>query len=225
MSRTDAHRPLWVVIDDHPELTRELHDHTDGTCDLDGVPVGRRGRLAQERPVPVGGHSVVGRCQTARMLDLRIVTGDATRPQVEGAKIVAHVCNDTGGWGKGFVLAVSKRWPEPERQYRAWHRDRHHNDFGLGAVQLVRVEAELHVANMVGQHGLRPTSDGPPPVRYAAIAECLDTLGDHALRLGASIHLPRIGCGLAGGRWEQVEPLITTSLCARDLAVTVYDVG
>ena len=51
MSRTDAHRPLPVVIDDHPELVREVHDHTDGTCELDGVPVGRRGRLAWERPV------------------------------------------------------------------------------------------------------------------------------------------------------------------------------
>ena len=51
MSRTDAHRPLRVVIDDHPELVREFHDHTDGTCELDGVPVGRRGRLARERPV------------------------------------------------------------------------------------------------------------------------------------------------------------------------------
>ncbi len=36
--------------------------------------------------------------------------------------MVAHVCNDIGGWGKGFVLAVSRRWPEPEAAYRAWHR-------------------------------------------------------------------------------------------------------
>ena len=54
------------------------------------------------------------------MLDLQIVQGDATSPPGEGVKIIAHVCNDVGGWGKGFVVAVSKRWPDPEREYRSW---------------------------------------------------------------------------------------------------------
>lgn len=35
--------------------------------------------------------------------------GDATCPQAKGVKIICHVCNDIGGWGKGFVLALSKR--------------------------------------------------------------------------------------------------------------------
>ncbi|MEV6001124.1 Appr-1-p processing protein, partial [Streptomyces griseomycini] len=29
---------------------------------------------------------------------------------MKGVKVIAHVCNDIGGWGKGFVLAVSRRW-------------------------------------------------------------------------------------------------------------------
>ena len=40
--------------------------------------------------------------------------GDATKPEGLGTKIIAHVCNDVGLWGKGFVLAVSKRWKFPE---------------------------------------------------------------------------------------------------------------
>jgi hypothetical protein len=32
---------------------------------------------------------------------------------------IAHVCNDRGGWGKGFVMAISQRWPQPEMEYRA----------------------------------------------------------------------------------------------------------
>jgi hypothetical protein len=39
------------------------------------------------------------------------------------------------------------------------------------------------------------------------------------------VHLPRIGCGLAGGTWKRVEPLIDARLCARDVPVTVYDAG
>jgi hypothetical protein len=46
-------------------------------------------------------------------------TGDATDPVGEGARIICHVCNDIGGWGRGFVVALSKRWPEPEAQWNA----------------------------------------------------------------------------------------------------------
>ncbi|WP_405543919.1 macro domain-containing protein [Streptomyces goshikiensis] len=157
------------------------------------------------------------------MKPLEIIAGDATCPQAKGPKIIAHVCNDIGGWGKGFVLAISKRWPEPEAQYREWHRGRSGNDFGLGAVQLVRVQPDVWVANMIGQRGTRTGSSGPP-IRYDAVERCLATLADHAVELGASVHMPRIGCGLAGGKWSRIEPLITGALCARDVDVTVYEV-
>ena len=153
---------------------------------------------------------------------LRLVTGDAIDPQADGRKIVAHVCNDIGAWGKGFVLAVTRRWREPEQAYRRWHRDRANNDFGLGAVRLVQVQPDFWVANMIGQHGIHATAAGPP-IRYDALAQCLESLAGHAARLEASVHMPRIGCGLAGGRWEWIEPLIVTALCRRDIAVTVYD--
>ncbi|MFF4889217.1 hypothetical protein [Micromonospora chersina] len=39
----------------------------------------------------------------------------------------------------GALRSVSRRWPEPERDYREWHRHRAGNDFGLGATRLVRV--------------------------------------------------------------------------------------
>jgi hypothetical protein len=35
--------------------------------------------------------------------------------------------------------------------------------------------------------------------------------------------MPRIGCGLAGGRWECVKPLIEARLVAASVPVTVYD--
>ena len=153
---------------------------------------------------------------------LRIVKGDATSPQASGPKIVAHVCNDLGGWGKGFVVAVSRRWPEPEREYRQWHRNRAGNDFGLGAVQLVGVRPDIWVANMIGQHGMKRGSAGPP-IRYDAVERCLTTLAGHAARLGASVHMPRIGCGLAGGKWELIEPIVARTLPEHGIAVTVYD--
>jgi O-acetyl-ADP-ribose deacetylase (regulator of RNase III) len=158
------------------------------------------------------------------MSEIIYIRGDATVPSVKGAKVIAHVCNDIGGWGKGFVLALSRRWPEPEAAYRAWHRDRAKNDFGLGAVQLVQVDPHVWVANMVGQRGIRTGSKGVP-VRYEAIDTALGRLADQVIELGASVHMPRIGCGLAGGTWSRIEPLITERLVKRGISVTVYDRG
>lgn len=41
--------------------------------------------------------------------------------------------------------------------------------------------------------------------------------------MSASVHMPRIGCGLGGGNWEFVESLIVEYLCDRGVPVTVYD--
>ncbi|MFF3662371.1 macro domain-containing protein [Streptomyces olivochromogenes] len=158
------------------------------------------------------------------MSEITYVRGDATAPSVKGVKLIAHVCNDIGGWGKGFVLALSRRWPEPEAAYRAWHRDRAHNDFGLGAAQFVQVEKYVWVANLIGQRGIRTGSKGVP-VRYEAIDTGLAHLATKAAELDASVHMPRIGCGLAGGNWSRVEPLIVRRLVERGVAVTVYDHG
>ncbi|WP_418960067.1 macro domain-containing protein [Streptomyces tritici] len=159
------------------------------------------------------------------MTGITYVRGDATAPQGKGVRIIAHVCNDLGGWGKGFVVALSRRWREPEAAFRRWHRERAGNGFGLGAVQFVQVEPYLWVANMVGQRGIRTGRSTGVPVRYEAIDTALAALADQAVELGASVHMPRIGCGLAGGKWSRVEPLIEERLVARGVAVTVYDHG
>ena len=158
------------------------------------------------------------------MATINYIKGDATQPQSKGNRIIAHVCNDLGGWGKGFVLAISKRWPGPEAAYRAWHKDCSKNDFGLGSLQIVQVETFIWVANMVAQRGMKTGSNGPP-IRYKAVRACLSKLAVEAEKLGACVHMPRIGCGLAGGRWEEVEPIILDELISKSVDVTIYDFG
>ncbi|KYF63070.1 hypothetical protein BE11_32400 [Sorangium cellulosum] len=80
----------------------------------------------------------------------------------------------------------------------------------------------LSVANMIAQHGVRPQGD-VPPIRVDALAQCLGSLAEHAQGVSASIHMPRIGCGLAGGKWPEVEAIIQRTLCAAGLSVHVYD--
>ncbi|MBX7227033.1 MAG: hypothetical protein K1X55_13450, partial [Chitinophagales bacterium] len=64
---------------------------------------------------------------------------------------------------------------------------------------------------------------GNPPIRYDAILSGLNKVGTFAIGKKASIHMPRIGCGLAGGKWEHIEPLILKSLIDLNIPVTVYD--
>ena len=158
-------------------------------------------------------------------------TGDATEPIGDGRKIIVHVNNNLGGWGKGFVLALSKKWDAPERCYREWARTGRWEDgdhgsalFGLGQIQAVRVSDDITVCNMVAQDGYYPKTR-PPYVRYDALRECLASVARVAngTMESPSVHMPRIGCGLAGGEWSKVEPIIQSTLVAAGLLVFVYD--
>jgi O-acetyl-ADP-ribose deacetylase (regulator of RNase III) len=153
------------------------------------------------------------------MPEIKYLKGDATNPVGDGPKIICHICNDIGAWGAGFVLALSKRWSEPERVYRNIPK----GGRWLGSVTLVPVEKDITVANMVAQHGVtRMGFDDAdePPIRYGALRACLAQVNDIAYRTGATLHMPRIGCGLAGGEWSQVEKIIMDVM---SVDVYVYD--
>lgn len=147
--------------------------------------------------------------------------GDATNPNVPGNKIITHICNDIGAWGKGFVLAVSKRWSKPENEYKNWFKGE--NNFVLGEVQFVQVSNDIYVANMIGQKDIKK-SKSDTPIRYEAVDECLRKVGEKAKELSATVHMPRIGCGLAGGKWEEIEKLINKNLSCKNIDVYVYDI-
>lgn len=155
-------------------------------------------------------------------MEIQYLTGDATEAAGEGPQIIVHVCNDVGGWGRGFVLAISKRWPEPEQCYRSWHRGETNQPYTLGEAQFVQVTENVWVANLIGQRDVRP-QNGVPPIRYDALRIGLRKVADEAHTLGASVHMPRIGCGLAGGTWDEVGKIVQAELADKDIAVFVYD--
>lgn len=154
---------------------------------------------------------------------INYVFGDATWPLGDDNKIIAHICNNFGAWGSGFVLAVSRRWPGPEQKYRRMRGRASQPSMNLGTIQMVKVDHNLFVCNMIAQHGIGPGKQGRPPIRYDALGECLAKLQVEAQKMSASVHMPRIGCGLAGGRWQEIEPIIERMLIQQGVKVTVYD--
>jgi len=157
-------------------------------------------------------------------MSIQYLTGDATFPVGSGRKLIIHVCNDIGGWGSGFVIAVSKRWKEPEVNYRAWAKLRAEQKkrLPLGEVQFNEVTDEIIVGNMIAQH-LTQWVNGVPPIRYQALSEALDLVAHYALMNGCSVHGPRFGSALAGGDWKRIEEMIEKQLVAKGIPVTIYD--
>ena len=154
-------------------------------------------------------------------MQISYLKGDATQPVGEGNKIIAHICNDVGGWGKGFVLAISKKWKEPAKQYKNWYKSQ--EDFALGKVQFVQVEDDVWIANIIGQRDIRPNRDKEPPIRYSAVEMGMLEIAKFAKETNASVHMPRIGCGLAGGKWESIEPILNHELVSSGIDTYVYD--
>ena len=118
------------------------------------------------------------------MTEIKYIKADATFPQSEGNIIIPHICNDIGAWGKGFVLALSKRWKAPEKQYKLWYQEK--EGFVLGAVQFVQVEENIWVGNIIGQHKIQEEK-GIPPIRYEAVREGLEKVASFAQEKQACI--------------------------------------
>jgi hypothetical protein len=51
----------------------------------------------------------------------------------------------------------------------------------------------------------------------------LEKVGELAKAGGATVHMPRIGTGEAGGSWNIIEDIIRETLVSRSITVMVYD--
>ena len=147
--------------------------------------------------------------------------------------IIAHVCNDVGGWGSGFVVPLSKKFPLAEGAYRKWYASAEINmpppdRFELGRFQIVDVSTNksIFVANMIAQHSTITRSPGTTPLRYWALCKCLRGVGEVARSIhqtsdnNVELYCPMFGSGLAGGKWDIIETLIEESW--EGIPTTVY---
>jgi Zn-dependent peptidase ImmA (M78 family)/O-acetyl-ADP-ribose deacetylase (regulator of RNase III) len=152
---------------------------------------------------------------------LTILKGDATEPRGNGKRIIAHVVNDKAAlWGAGFGLAMRRKWSFVQESFRNWATSNPSN-FRLGNIFMSDIDAQTTAFQMICQHGYGPSQK--PRLRYSALQSCLEKLGREAIKIGASIHMPRIGTGQAGGAWGLVQQLIDETLCRHGLKVTVYE--
>lgn len=153
--------------------------------------------------------------------DIQLVTGDALAPRGDGKKILAHVVPDsTVKWGgNGFAAQLRKRYPEVHDDYKA-QVDAADGDLVVGQVYKGKISRDLYVFHMVAQrgHGAAPAIR----LRYSSLAACLGELGKWAREMKASVHMPKIGTGYAGGDWNVIRELILEEVVRKGTDVTVY---
>lgn len=143
--------------------------------------------------------------------------GDATYPDTDGPKIIAHVCNDIGAWGRGFVLSLSKRWSAPENAYREAFKG---SKLPQGHVQFIPVEGDVLVANMVAMRGIFNSINNPIPLQYDSLELALDKVYKRASEEGATVHMPKIGASLARGDWNIIKEIIEVK--AKEYKIETY---
>jgi len=152
---------------------------------------------------------------------INYLKGDATAPRGSTYRILAQIVNDRGIiWGAGFARAVRRKWPKVQEEFASWAVG-NAGDFRLGYVHFSQIEPSLVLANLIAQHGFKPSPY--PKIRYGALETCLQKLADFAACRSAEVHMPRIGTGEAGGAWEIVSEIIEETLCRKGVRVTVYD--
>lgn len=151
--------------------------------------------------------------------------GDASIP-LSKSKMIIHIVNNKGKWGKGFVVPLSKRYPAVKEEYLKWFSEK--KDFFLGHVQFICVNGNerIYVANMLAQDGLKKSKDDNAQyVSYEALKECLSLVSDYALKERLSIQLPMIGAGLGGGDWDAIFSLIKECLARKRIKCNIVKLG
>lgn len=152
---------------------------------------------------------------------IRYVRGDASEPRGKGLKVLLQVVNDKAiTWGAGFSRALREKWPAAQREFSNWVLS-NRREFKLGSVHLARIADDLILASLVAQKGYGEAS--APRIRYGALQHALTTVAALANTNSASIHMPRIGTGLAGGTWAIVEEIVLQTLGQSGNEITVYD--
>jgi O-acetyl-ADP-ribose deacetylase (regulator of RNase III) len=155
--------------------------------------------------------------------DIRYRRGDASEPVGADPKILLQLTNDKAQiWGGGFAGQIRRKWPQAQQSFRQWTFDR--SNLELGNIHVFEVRSDLTLISVIGQHGFGKVASGPR-VRYGALFKALEKVVAEADARSASVHMPRIGTGAAGGSWSVIEGIIRETLITNSISVTVYDVN
>lgn len=150
---------------------------------------------------------------------IRYVVGNLLEASEE---VIVHGVNARGAFGSGVAGAMAAAWPEARESYlRAYSNGL----VGLGRLIWAEVGGNRILAHAVTQptYGRTGVHLSMPALKacmgaLAAAAVVGTGLAPNGFR---SIAMPKIGAGLAGGDWREIEPVIEETLSDLDVAIYV----
>ena len=133
--------------------------------------------------------------------------------------VIIHGCNCFHSMSGGIARAIAQKWPEVEE---ADKRTAKGDPEKLGTYSECRVSgsegyAPYEVLVINGYTQYRPGAD----VNYDAIRSLMQRL-HRELPKEAQIGIPRIGAGIAGGDWQEIEDIILTELPDRHVTIVAF---
>jgi hypothetical protein len=137
--------------------------------------------------------------------------------------VIAHVVPDsTHAWSRfGVGGALGRAFPHAAGAYRAWVlTDPSRRALGSVHFSDVPTHPGVTVASVVAQAGFGASSR--PRLDYDALERGLARVGERAAESNAIVHVPRLGAGQAGGRWDLIEAALSRQLVDRGVPVVVH---
>lgn len=130
---------------------------------------------------------------------------------------IAHQVNDQGVMGSGVAKALYTKYPKVKEEYLKLYSNKFHESY-LGSIQPVETEGKV-IYNIFSQVGYGHS--GKQYTHYGYLNVCLHKLNYDLKSRGLNeIAFPyKFGCGLGGGDWDIVKPMILESL---DVDVIFY---
>ena len=157
-------------------------------------------------------------------MEIKYIKGDATEPIIIGDKysVICHCCNALGAWGKGFVVPLGQKYPIAREKYLKFIKMTKEEN-RLGSVSFAKVTDNIIVANIIGQYNIYP-KEGKIPLDYEALEKGFRSVIEmfQTNNIPFTVHMPKIGCGLAGGDWNRVEEIIKNTFISSNIEVYVY---
>lgn len=147
-----------------------------------------------------------------------------------GLQVIGHQTNCLGVMGAGIAKQIKARWPDVFKSYVRYckrYPDAHNL---LGKCQVVNTDDGKYIANLFGEYSfcesIAPYEEGGKPrhTDYDALKECLHRLHTWmVMNDKETCGLPyKIGCGLAGGNWDDVVYPMIKEEFGDDEDITLY---
>jgi O-acetyl-ADP-ribose deacetylase (regulator of RNase III) len=151
---------------------------------------------------------------------MQIVTGDLVELALQGQfDVVVQGCNCMCQMGKGVALTIKNTWPEV---YATDCLTTKGSPSKLGTVTVTTVKVAnnkpLAVVNAYTQYKY---ASATPDADYTAIKDATTLV--QKMYTGKKIGISKIGCGLAGGDWNIVLPILEEVFASEDVTVVIKD--